>query len=82
MEQKFTEKEETLFSIMKKYTGEDVCIAFSGGTDSSLLLKVAVDCAKKDTKIYAVTFDTQSCILPVTWKSQKKWRKRWGLSTR
>lgn len=68
MEQKFTEKEETLFSIMKKYTGEDVCIAFSGGTDSSLLLKVAVDCAKKDTKIYAVTFDTvlhPSCDLEI-----------------
>lgn len=68
MEQKFTEKEETLFSIMKKYTGEDVCIAFSGGTDSSLLLKVAVDCAQKDTKIYAVTFDTvlhPSCDLEI-----------------
>ena len=75
MEQKFTEKEETLFSIMKKYIGEDVCIAFSGGTDSSLLLKVAVECAKKDTKIYAVTFDTvlhPSCDLEIAKKVAKE----------
>lgn len=71
MKQKFTEKEEKFFSIMKKYTGRDVCIAFSGGTDSSLLLKAAVECAKKGTKIYAVTFDTvlhPSCDLEIAKK--------------
>ncbi len=37
-----------------------VCIAFSGGVDSSLLLKVACDAAKEQNKkIYAVTFDTK-----------------------
>ena len=40
MNQNFTEKEEALYSIMKKYTDRDVCIAFSGGADSSLLLKL------------------------------------------
>ena len=45
MKRDFTEKEEKLFSIMKQYTSRDVCIAFSGGTDSSLLLKLAVECA-------------------------------------
>lgn len=38
---------------------QDVCIAFSGGVDSSLLLNLAVEAAKKyGTKVYAVTFNT------------------------
>ena len=68
MKRDFTEKEEKLFSIMKQYTSRDACIAFSGGTDSSLLLKLAVECAKEDIKIYAVTFDTvlhPSCDLEI-----------------
>lgn len=71
MNQNFTEKEETLYSIMKKYTDRDVCIAFSGGADSSLLLKLAVECAAEGTKIYAVTFDTvlhPSCDLEIAKK--------------
>lgn len=37
----------------------DVCIAFSGGVDSSILLKVATDQADKlNRKVYAVTFQT------------------------
>ncbi len=39
---------------------KDVVIAFSGGVDSSLLLKLACDEAKKlDRKVYAVTFETK-----------------------
>ncbi len=53
------EKKERLRQQMAEYAGEPVCIAFSGGVDSSLLLKLACDAArKKGTKVYAVTFDT------------------------
>lgn len=39
---------------------DGLCIAFSGGVDSSLLLKIACDEAKiTNTKVYAVTFDTK-----------------------
>lgn len=75
MKRDFTEKEEKLFSIMRQYTSRDVCIAFSGGTDSSLLLKLAVECAKGDIKIYAVTFETvlhPSCDLEIAKKVAKE----------
>ena len=59
MNQNFTEKEEALYSIMKKYTDRDVCIAFSGGADSSLLLKLACEAAlKSNRKVYAVFLHT------------------------
>ena len=49
--------------------GQDICLAFSGGVDSSLLLKVAVDeMAKKGGRVYAVTFDSRlhpSCDLEI-----------------
>lgn len=39
---------------------EDICLAFSGGVDSSLLLKVARDAAeKRGRQVYAVTFDSR-----------------------
>ncbi len=39
---------------------EDVCLAFSGGVDSSLLLKIASDqAARTGKRVYAVTFDTR-----------------------
>ncbi len=45
---------------MEKYAGEDVAVAFSGGVDSSLLLKLACEAAKKTgTRVYGVTFDTR-----------------------
>ena len=46
---------------MGKYTagGKDLCVAFSGGVDSSLILKLACDTAKKTgMPVYAVTFHT------------------------
>lgn len=53
------EKRRDLIEILDKYAGEDVCLAFSGGIDSSLLLKLCKDAADRHgTKVYAVTFDT------------------------
>lgn len=44
---------------MKEYARRPICLAFSGGVDSSLLLKLACDNAKKTgNPVYAVTFDT------------------------
>ena len=34
----YEEKKRDLYEKMKEYTKEDICIAFSGGVDSSLLL--------------------------------------------
>lgn len=49
-----------LFALIDKYTDEDIIIAFSGGVDSSLLLKLACESAnRKGTKVYAVTFHTK-----------------------
>lgn len=50
---------EQLKKVMDEYGKEAVCLAFSGGVDSSLLLKMACDSAKKyGSAVYAVTFDT------------------------
>lgn len=54
---------------MADYASEDICLAFSGGVDSSLLLKAAVQAAEKSGKqVYAVTFDSRlhpSCDLEI-----------------
>ena len=53
------EKRRILNTILNDYAHQDVCLAFSGGIDSSLLLKLCQDAAEKHgTKLYAVTFDT------------------------
>lgn len=54
----YDEKKNYLYEKMKEYVQKDVCIAFSGGVDSSLLLVLAKKCAKEQAEIYAVTFDT------------------------
>ncbi len=57
----YEEKKQDLYKKMTGYIKKDICIAFSGGVDSSLLLKVARDCArqhKKAGRIHAVTFHT------------------------
>ena len=44
---------------MEEYCRQDVCVAFSGGVDSSLLLVLACEAAEKfHTNVYAVTLDT------------------------
>ena len=65
------ERLEQLETFMGKYTagGKDLCVAFSGGVDSSLILKAAVKAATKDgSKVFAVTFDSRlhpSCDLEI-----------------
>ncbi|MGI6006157.1 MAG: ATP-dependent sacrificial sulfur transferase LarE [Ruminococcus sp.] len=52
-------KRKRLERMMDEITGKDCCVAFSGGVDSSLILKTAVMAAgKKGSKVAAVTFDT------------------------
>ncbi len=56
----FKTKCANLLSDIDKYTEKDIVIAFSGGIDSSLLLRLATLKAKeKGTKVYAVTIHTQ-----------------------
>ena len=48
-----------LVAIIDQYLHEDVMIAFSGGVDSTLLLKMAVEASKRYyTHVYAVTIQT------------------------
>ena len=42
-----TEKREALKHFMAEKAKAPVCVAFSGGVDSSLILKLACDTAKK-----------------------------------
>ena len=78
------ERLEQLEALMGKYTagGKDLCVAFSGGVDSSLILKAAVKAATKDgSKVYAVTFDSR-LIHPVIWRLQTAWQQNWAVSTK
>lgn len=53
------EKRDTLKRFMAEKAKAPVCIAFSGGVDSSLILKLACDAAKNTGMlVYAVTFHT------------------------
>lgn len=53
------EKTMLLADKIRTYTKQDVIIAFSGGADSSLLLKLACDAARANgTQVYAVTVQT------------------------
>lgn len=53
------EKLESLLSLMKKYAEEDIIVAFSGGVDSSIILKAACMAASQSgKKVYAVTMHT------------------------
>lgn len=55
----FQEKIENLKRQMSQYAQGDIAVAFSGGVDSSLLLKLAVGAAKEyGTKVYAVLMHT------------------------
>ncbi len=53
-------KAEKLGKRMEIYTDQDCMIAFSGGVDSSVLLKLASDMAKKKgTRVHAVTIQSE-----------------------
>ena len=53
------EKKERLKALLDEYTKGNACLAFSGGIDSSLILKLAQEAADRNgTKLYAVSFDT------------------------
>lgn len=53
------EKRQKLTEMMDRLAGEDIMVAFSGGVDSSLLLKAACDSAgRTGKKVYAVTIQT------------------------
>lgn len=64
-------RKQELERLLERYAegGKDLCLAFSGGVDSSLLLKVGAEAAgKQGSRIYAVTFDTRlhpSCDLQI-----------------
>ena len=55
----FLDKCSNLMTALEEYTKKDVMVCFSGGVDSSLLLKLACICASKnEKKVYAVTLHT------------------------
>ena len=54
------EKYRRLYELMEEYTRDNVAVAFSGGVDSSLLLKLAVVCAReRKSRVIAVTAATE-----------------------
>lgn len=55
----YENKKSALLERMSEYTESDVILAFSGGVDSSLLLKLLCQAAEKNqTRVYAVTIHT------------------------
>ncbi|RGT72632.1 nickel pincer cofactor biosynthesis protein LarC [Mediterraneibacter massiliensis] len=52
---RYDEKCAALFQKMKECTKNGVAVAFSGGVDSSLLLKLACEAADEGQKVYAIT---------------------------
>lgn len=56
----YEEKKKNLLKEIDKISQNDVALAFSGGVDSALLLKLFSEAMKKsEKKIYAVTFNTK-----------------------
>ena len=76
MDKKLSDLKEKFEQAMAEYAREDICLAFSGGVDSSLLLKAAAEAVKKTgKKVYAVTFDSRlhpSCDLDIASKVAKE----------
>ncbi|WP_349947186.1 ATP-dependent sacrificial sulfur transferase LarE [Lacrimispora sp. BS-2] len=76
MEENILKMKIRLEQMMADYAKEDICLAFSGGVDSSLLLKAAADAAGKTGKnVYAVTFDSRlhpSCDLEIAARVAKE----------
>lgn len=76
MEKRMTGLKDELEQTMSRFAKEDICLAFSGGVDSSLLLKTAADAASKTGRnVYAVTFDSRlhpSCDLDIAARVAKE----------
>lgn len=52
-------KKEILKEKIRELAKKDMCVAFSGGVDSALLLKMACEaCSHTGKKVYAITMDT------------------------
>lgn len=67
------EKKERLKALLDEYTKGNACLAFSGGIDSSLILKLAQEAADRNgTKLYAVTL-TRCSIRRQTGRSHPGW---------
>lgn len=59
MNNNYTQKKDLLRKRMAEYMAEDVIIAFSGGVDSSLLLKLACDASRATgRKVYGILLHT------------------------
>lgn len=65
-------KKEELCALMDKLAAEDIMVAFSGGVDSSLLLKAACDSAGKTGKRFMPQPCRPSFIPPAIWKWQRE----------
>jgi len=56
----YPERKENLLKKMSGYAAQDVMVAFSGGADSSLLLKLACEAARESgRRVYAATVQTR-----------------------
>lgn len=60
MQDEYLVKKKRLTQLIDSYTRQDTMVAFSGGVDSTLVLKMACDAAQKNGKqVYAVTIHTR-----------------------
>lgn len=59
MKQELAEKYERLKERIRRYVADGAAVAFSGGVDSALLLKLACMEAGTDKKVYAITVQTK-----------------------
>lgn len=60
MERGYQEKKSLLYEYIYKLTSQPAALAFSGGVDSALLLRIAAETAMRQGQIlYAITADTQ-----------------------
>ena len=67
-------KEKALLTQLDEIAKQDLCLAFSGGVDSSLLLKLVMDAsAKYGTKVYAVTFQTRQASASTYTAPGRRW---------
>ena len=75
-------KEKALLTQLDEIAKQDLCLAFSGGVDSSLLLKLVMDAsAKYGTKVYAVTFQTR-LHPPCDLETATSWSRRQSVTIR